>query len=433
MKRRMNAEKNGCSRTSNVPLFRIVPIGIVCLFWISLCGAQQSVVEEHGRLRVSGTHIVDENGTPVTLRGMSLYWSQWQPDFYNASCIEWLRDDWKCTIVRAAMAVQMGGYLSNPSAEVAKVKTVVQACIDLGIYVLIDYHETDNGMDNLSRAQSFFREMAQTYGDYPNIIYELWNEPLESHPWETVIKPYHEAVIPVIREIDSDNIIVCATRSWDQDVDEASLNPLDTSRFTNIAYALHFYAATHKQKCRDKAQVALDNGIALFATEYGTTQAVGVETMDTAETKLWYAFLDKNGISSCNWSVSAIQEACAILPQHPPGNYAEGGWDENILKPSGKFVRNYLRTADTIPTRLAAPGDQGLCGGACTIDRSRPGSGYWSVYNLSGACVKRLPYDGTLLFRNVAGNGHSKLPNGCYVIKMNEGCSSRIVRYGRIR
>merc|ERR550532_794146 len=35
-----------------------------------------SVVERHGTLSVSGNKIVDKNGEPVRLRGMSLFWSQ---------------------------------------------------------------------------------------------------------------------------------------------------------------------------------------------------------------------------------------------------------------------------------------------------------------------------------------------------------------------
>ncbi|MBN1307709.1 MAG: glycoside hydrolase family 5 protein [Chitinispirillaceae bacterium] len=429
----MSAKRSENFPREKGPFFRTALIGIACVFFISWGGAQQSFVARHGRLSVRGTSIVDKNGSPVTLRGMSLYWSQWQPAFYNASCIKWLRDDWKCTIVRAAMAVQSGGYLSNPSAEVAKVKTVVQACIDLGIYVLIDYHETANGMDNLSKAQTFFREMAQTYGAYPNVIYELWNEPLDSHPWATVIKPYHEAVIPVIRAIDTANIIVCATRSWDQEVDEASLNPLDTSRFKNIAYAIHFYAATHKQKYRDKAQTALDNGIALFATEYGTTQATGPETMDTAETRLWYEFLDKNGIGSCNWSVSAIQEACAILPPNPPAGYANGGWAESVLKPSGKFVRSYLRSADTATTLTFVPENQGPRGESSVMDCFGSEGGLLRVYDLSGACIARWYHGEAPFFRNPARDGCSKVSNGCYVMEMWEESRSRSVCTGILR
>jgi endoglucanase len=403
---------------------------LFCILNIPLFVAAQSYVEQHGQLSVKGTRIVDKNNNPVTLRGMSLYWSQWQPAFYNSSCIKWLRDDWKCTIVRPAMAVQAGGYLTNPTAEVAKVKTVVQACIDLGIYVLIDYHETENGMDNLSKAQAFFKDMAQLYGSYPNVIYELWNEPTNAHSWATVIKPYHEAVIPVIRAIDPDNIIVCATRGWDQEVDEASLNPLDTSKFKNIVYTIHFYAATHKQMYRDKAQTALNNGIALFATEYGTTQATGTETMDTAETRLWYAFLDKNGIGSCNWSVSAIPEACAILPPNPPGDYTKGGWAESSLKPSGKFVRAYLRTANT-PAQARNPKKSSSRSGPPAIARS--GYGQLRVYDLSGACVRILPIQELLPWKNRFDDRCLNLSSGQYVIKMRKGDKTWTVRYKELR
>src|SRR5262245_27828646 len=77
----------------------------------------RTIVEKHGQLRVEGNRIVDARGAPVQLRGMSLFWSQWVPKYYNANTLKWLRDDWKITVVRAAMAVQRGGYEENPEAE----------------------------------------------------------------------------------------------------------------------------------------------------------------------------------------------------------------------------------------------------------------------------------------------------------------------------
>ena len=46
----------------------------------------------------------------MQLRGMSLYWSQWIPKYYTANTVKWLRDNWKVTVVRAAMAVKPDGY-----------------------------------------------------------------------------------------------------------------------------------------------------------------------------------------------------------------------------------------------------------------------------------------------------------------------------------
>src|SRR5690606_15786452 len=90
---------------------------------------------------VEGNKIMDESGTPVQLRGMSFFWSQWIGKYYNREAVKWLKDDWRCTVVRAALSVEHGGYLENPEAEKAKIKTVVEAAIEEGLYVIIDWHD----------------------------------------------------------------------------------------------------------------------------------------------------------------------------------------------------------------------------------------------------------------------------------------------------
>lgn len=101
---------------------------------------------------------------------MSLFWSQWIGKYYNREAIKWLRDDWRCTIVRAAMAVGSGGYLEHPEAERQKVIDVVDAAMAEGIYVLIDWHDHE-GDQHTAEAQKFFAEMAERYKDSPNVIY----------------------------------------------------------------------------------------------------------------------------------------------------------------------------------------------------------------------------------------------------------------------
>ena len=246
-----------------------------------------SIVEKYGNLSVSGTYIVDQNGNPITLRGMSLFWSQWMGRFYNEGCIQWLKNDWKCTVVRAAMGVESGGYLQNPQAEMNKVKTVINACINAGIYVIVDWHD-HNAENHQPQAIVFFKQIAQLYGNYPNIIYEIYNEPVHVS-WTNVVKPYSVALIDSIRSIDPDNLILVGSPTWSQDVDTASRNPIDRS---NIAYTLHFYAATHKQALRNKAITAMNNGIALFASEWGTCEATGSGVLDYAEVETWLNYME---------------------------------------------------------------------------------------------------------------------------------------------
>lgn len=296
-----------------------------------------SIVEKHGLLKVSGNQIVGKQNEAVQLRGMSLFWSQWMGQYYTKEAVQWLKEDWNSTIVRAAMGVEdADGYLSKPDIEKQKIFTVIDAAIEQGIYVIVDWH-SHHAEDHVEAAKTFFVEVAQKYGDQPNVIYEIYNEPLPAASWNDVLKPYHEQVIAEIRKHDADNLIICGTRSWSQDVDEVIGNTINDD---NVAYTLHYYAATHKQFLRDKAQKALDAGIALFVTEYGVTEASGDGFIDTTEAQEWWDFLDQNKISWCNWSIADKQEASAALA---PGASGTGGWTENELTASGKLVRSEIK------------------------------------------------------------------------------------------
>lgn len=332
---------------SNSMRNRVSLVAVIALF-LSLSNssfAQNTIVEKHGQLKVQGNRIVDKNGTAVQLRGMSLYWSQWIGKFYNRDAVQWLRDDWRCTVVRAAMAVDNDGYAKNPVAEQAKVVAVVDAAIELGIYVIIDFHAHE-AQNYKPEAFKFFAAMAKKYANVPNVMYEPWNEPYQEPLWATVIKPYHEEVIDTIRKYDPDNIIICGTRSWSQQVEEAANNPINKP---NIAYTLHFYAGSHGQWLRDAAKRSLDKGVALFVTEYGTVDASGNGAIAETETKAWWAFLDANKIGHANWSVADIGESSAILY---PGASATGGWTTAQIKPSGILVRNELRAKYVSPSAV---------------------------------------------------------------------------------
>jgi endoglucanase len=315
-------------------IYAIILISIFISFESHLYA--QSPVALHGKLSVVGNQIVDKNGEPVQLRGMSLFWSQWQGKYYNASAVKWLVDDWKVNIIRIAMAVDHEGYAENPKEEMKKVTTVIDAAISSGIYVIVDFH-VHEGEKFLEQSKTFFATIGQKYGSYPNVIYEPWNEPVHQS-WSDVIKPYHEAVIKTIRQYDPDNLVVCGTRTWSQDVDEASMDPI---KGTNIAYTLHFYAATHRQELRDKASVALKNGIALMVTEYGTCEASGNGIIDEKETQAWWSFLDQNKISHCNWALSDKKESASALS---PNASPSGGWRSDDITTSGNLVRNEIRS-----------------------------------------------------------------------------------------
>lgn len=295
------------------------------------------VVDKHGALRADGTKIVDKNGQPIQLRGMSLFWSQWAEQYWNESVIQTLTNDWKINVIRAPIGVEMGGYLENPNKHKDLIKRVVQAAIASDIYVIVDWHahyahkETD-------RAIEFFSEFAKTYGQNPHVIFEIFNEPKDDVTWDEV-KAYADSVIKAIRDAGSKNLIVVGTVRWSQNVDEAAYRPLEDM---NVAYALHFYATSHRQELRDRANRALAANIPLFVTEFGVCEASGDGPADFAETDRWIAWMDEHKISWANWSINDKPETASALVG---GASSTGNWDDSKLTESGKYVKRKLLEA----------------------------------------------------------------------------------------
>jgi endoglucanase len=87
--------------------------------------------------------------------------------------------------------------LENPDVEFAKAEAVIDAAISNGIYVIVDWHD-HHAEDHEAQAIQFFEKVATKYGNEPNIIYEIYNEPLQIS-WSDVLKPYHERLIRAIR------------------------------------------------------------------------------------------------------------------------------------------------------------------------------------------------------------------------------------------
>ena len=294
-----------------------------------------TVVEINGLLQVSGNRIINKNGAPVSLAGNSFFWSNdnWGGErFYNPEVVEWLKKDWKTTIVRASMGVEdPGGYLDNKTGNKDRIKIIVDAAIEKGLYVIIDWH-SHHAEDNTEEAVLFFEEMASIYGHHNNIIYEIYNEPLDIS-WSDTIKPYAVSVIQAIRSIDPDNIIVVGTPEWSQRVDLAAADPI--TGFSNIAYTLHFYTVYHHQWLRDRASEALESGIALFVTEWGS---IGYSIIDSEANK-WMTWCHTNKISHCNWAVNDKEEEWSIVI---PGASTSGNWSDEDLTDAGKLAKDII-------------------------------------------------------------------------------------------
>ncbi|GAB6009470.1 glycoside hydrolase family 5 protein [Dysgonomonas reticulitermitis] len=294
----------------------------------------ETFVDKHGWLSVKGTSLIDENGKILVMKGVSLGWHNWWSQFYNESTITWLQNDWGCNLVRAAIGVEPdGAYTDNPSLANKCLDNVVDATIKNGMYVIIDWHSHNVRMEE---AKEFFMRVANKYKDYPNIIYEIFNEP-ERISWQEV-KSYSEELIKTIRAIDQRNIILVGTPHWDQDIHLAADNPI--IGYDNIMYTLHFYAATHKQELRTRAGYALQKGLPIFVSECAGMEATGDRPINHQEWNNWVEWMAKNNFTWVAWSVSGKNETCSMIKDD---SSPVSGWAENDLKEWGMLVKGLLK------------------------------------------------------------------------------------------
>lgn len=309
---------------------------IVLFLLLISCTLQAQFVKENGQLRVEGTQLVNEKGNPIVLRGVSFGWHSLWPRFYNKKAVKWLKKDWNCNVVRAAMGIEHGdnNYLENPSFSKEKIKAIIDGAIKEDIYVIIDWHSHNV---NLEEAKAFFNEISKEYGKYPNIIYEIFNEP-DHETWGEV-KAYSEEVIRIIRSNDSDNIILVGSPKWDQDVHLPAADPI--VGYDNLMYTMHFYAATHEKWLRDRVDEAMEKGLPIFISESAGVEATGDGPLNEVAWQEYINWMESKKLSWITWSISDKEETCSMLLKSAAST---GNWKPSDLRESGSKTRAYLRT-----------------------------------------------------------------------------------------
>lgn len=289
-------------------------------------------ISANGKLKVIGTQLCNESGEPVILRGMSTHGLQWFPQYASESYSKALAQKGS-NVRRFAMYTAENGYISNPSLKQTLINGV-DAALAQDMYAIIDWHilSDNDPMTYKEEAKAFFKEMSEKYKNEPGVIFEICNEPNGNITWSNNVKPYAEEVISVIREAGSDAVILVGSPEWSQRLDEAAKDPL---KGENIMYTCHFYAGTHTQFLRDRISSALNSGLPVFISEWGTSSADGNGGTYLEESQKWIDFMNNNGLSWCNWSLCDKNESSAALN---PGTDPTDGINENELTESGKFV-----------------------------------------------------------------------------------------------
>ena len=319
---------------------------------VSQYGALQAGKNSDGEGRIYGSVDGVVDGKEVQVKGMSLTWSMYWPygsSFYGQSFIDTLVGGWNVELVRSAMGVVPpwghGSYMTRPEYFSAQMDTVVQAAIKNDVYVLIDWH-SEGGYYNCIHADApktkpfndnkacfsaadaakFFEKMAERYGKYPHVIFEIYNEPV-SENWDE-LKAYADTVTAAIRKY-SDNLIVVGTPTWSSEAGKAAANPMSDK---NTAYTYHFYADLHTTAAHTKSSnEAMASGLAVMVTEWGGIDKIFENATHKAQLEEFLAWTTEKKLSYAKWDVEK-----PFLEDNDVDNYIKA----NILPAKTTYAKN---------------------------------------------------------------------------------------------
>lgn len=357
---------------------------------VSQYGQLQAGTNNAGEGRIYGScEHFRSSGNEVQVKGMSLFWScaANQQRYWKKDIITGLVKRQNIQLIRAAMAVDDmgewadGHYFTKPDFYQAMLDEAVEAAIENDIYVIIDFH-SHVAADSVENAKDFFRIQAEKWGKYDNVIFEVFNEPIcasgsvgdnsdcseyGGYIGMAAIKTYADQVVSVIREY-SDNLIIVGTPMWDQYpnaavVDYPVEDPLERD---NIAYAFHFYAGrddgtkAHDFSLTSNANVAMQKGLSVFVSEWGTVGYDGGGAPSATLNPQWQTWMDSRKISSANWNVGKSGDPSSesgseyfgfnFDPDNAPDNWTyslSGQWVND--KVFASLPTSYVACSDYVP------------------------------------------------------------------------------------
>lgn len=305
-------------------------------------------VAANGQLRVCEQRLCNEDGKQIQLRGMSTHGLQWYANCANTASLDVLAQEWGADVLRISMYIQEGGYETDPRRFTDLVHDYIELATARGLYAVVDWHMLTPGDPNynLSRARTFFAEIADRHRDKVNVLYEIANEP-NGVSWGA-IKSYADQVIPVIRERDPEAVVLVGTPDWSSlgvsgsggGVDAILADPVAAS---NLMYVFHFYAASHGDLYYNTLADAADR-LPIFVTEFGTQQYTGDGPNNFTMSQRYLDLMANKKISWVNWNYSDDFRSGAVFTT---GTCAAGEFSgTGPLKPAGGWIRERMRTAD---------------------------------------------------------------------------------------
>lgn len=303
---------------------------------------QNFVVTKHGKLNTKNGAVCDQNGKKVSLMGPSYFWSCSRPMWWCKENVDFLVSKYNIQLIRLPVSIAPGdntwdnpsatwnedNFLHRPDYTKALVDEMVKAAIENDIYVIIDFHE-HYAQHWVELSKEFFTYFAEKWGDYPNVMYEIYNEPMTD---DGTVVNYAKQIIPVIRKIDDDNIIIVGSSDYSRHPDAVTSAG---DGYSNIAYTWHGYVKWGHQNDWN-GRDSWNNGVPVIVTEWGVEKSrndgglLSIYRQKGLINAFW-SMCNKGG-EDANWSV--LKSDC----------YKVADWSDDEMNDNGKWLLETARS-----------------------------------------------------------------------------------------
>jgi hypothetical protein len=194
-----------------------------------------------------------------------------------------------------------------------------------------------SGSNNSSAAAvTFWNTVAPVFSSYSNVLFEAFNEPIDSalNGWNTAFQSAAQSWVTAIRSGAPNNIIVVGSPTWSQHPEGALTYPLTGG---NLVFTAHIYPGNYPGGTTNTFQNHITTAIAsvpVFITEWGYEIGTASPTNNLATPNDTWAqnlqtFVNGNGASWTAWVAD---------PSWGPPMFQKAGG----LTDFGTFVQSWL-------------------------------------------------------------------------------------------
>ena len=196
------------------------------------------------------------------------------------------------TAVHAEVAAFGGRLRANV------LKPAVDYAASKNLYAIIDYHQIDNATTGTSAAdaKTFWMDIAPRFAGASNVLYEPFNEPIDTNVAWSALKPVVQQLIDTIRAAAPKNIIIVPSNAWDQHPGDAASDP---PTGTNLMYTAHIYPNNWTPTFQSQVATATAKA-PVFITEWGYQNAdspsfgTSLQTTVNGDGASWTAWVTDN-------------------------------------------------------------------------------------------------------------------------------------------